>query len=106
MSDIVLPGAAYTEKHAIYANMEGRAQCTQPAVSPPGDARQDWAILRAISEVSGCPLAYDDVEGIHLRISQVAPNLLEIDRVQPVDSSCLKVAVDETKVGSILLLFI
>ncbi|VDO00302.1 unnamed protein product [Rodentolepis nana] len=97
MSNIVLPGAAYTEKQGIYANMEGRAQFTQPAVAPPGDARQDWSILRAISDVSGCPLAYDDLEGIHLRISQVAPNLLEMDRVQPVDSSSLKVAVNDVE---------
>lgn len=52
MADLVLPGAAYTEKDATYVNTEGRAQHTLVAVSPPGVARDDWKILRAISEVS------------------------------------------------------
>lgn len=51
MADIVLPGAAYTEKEATYVNTEGRAQRTLVAVSPPGQARNDWRITRAISEV-------------------------------------------------------
>lgn len=51
-ADIVLPGAAYTEKEGTYVNTEGRAQHTLPAVSPPGIAREDWKIIRAISEVS------------------------------------------------------
>ncbi|KAM7538342.1 hypothetical protein Aperf_G00000065485 [Anoplocephala perfoliata] len=97
MSDIVLPGAAYTEKHATYANMEGRAQRTHPAVAIPGDGRQDWAILRAISEVAGCPLAYDDLEGVRNRIRQVAPNLLELDTVQFIDPACLKIAAEDIK---------
>ena len=55
MADCVLPGAAYTEKQATYVNMEGRAQQTIAALTPPGMARQDWKIMRAISEVSlGC----------------------------------------------------
>ncbi len=52
MADLVLPGAAYTEKQATYVNMEGRAQSTNAAISPPGMARVDWKIIRAISEVS------------------------------------------------------
>lgn len=51
MADIVLPGAAYTEKNGTYVNTEGRAQQTRVAVTPPGMARDDWKILRAISEV-------------------------------------------------------
>lgn len=51
MADIVLPGAAYTEKQATYVNMEGRSQQTNAAVTPPGLAREDWKILRALSEV-------------------------------------------------------
>jgi hypothetical protein len=50
-ADVVLPGAAYTEKQATYVNMEGRAQQTVPALTPPGMARVDWKIIRAISEV-------------------------------------------------------
>jgi len=51
IADIVLPGAAYTEKQATYVNTEGRAQQTLMAVQPPGMARSDWKIIRAISEV-------------------------------------------------------
>lgn len=53
LADVVLPGAAYTEKQATYINTEGRAQQTLAAVSPPGMAREDWKILRALSEVLG-----------------------------------------------------
>ena len=52
MADVILPGAAYTEKQATYVNTEGRAQQTLPALNPPGMARQDWKIIRAISEVN------------------------------------------------------
>ena len=51
IADVILPGAAYTEKQATYVNTEGRAQQTLPALNPPGMARQDWKIIRAISEV-------------------------------------------------------
>lgn len=52
MADIVLPGAAYTEKCGTYVNTEGRSQHTRVAVTPPGMARDDWKIIRAISEAS------------------------------------------------------
>ena len=51
MADIILPAAAYTEKDATYVNTEGRAQQGRQAVTPPGLARQDWKIIRALSEV-------------------------------------------------------
>ena len=51
MADVVLPGAAYTEKNATYVNTEGRAQQTQVAVTAPGQAREDWMVIRALSEV-------------------------------------------------------
>ena len=51
MADVVLPGAAYTEKPATYVNTEGRAQQTFKATTPPGFAREDWKIIRAMSEV-------------------------------------------------------
>lgn len=51
MADVILPGAAYTEKAATYVNTEGRAQQTRVAVTPPGMAREDWRIIRAVSEV-------------------------------------------------------
>lgn len=52
MADVILPGSAYTEKDATYVNTEGRAQLTRQAVTPPGMARNDWKIIRALSEVN------------------------------------------------------
>lgn len=51
MANAVFPAAAYTEKQATYVNMEGRAQQTLTAITPPGLAREDWKIIRALSEV-------------------------------------------------------
>jgi NADH-quinone oxidoreductase subunit G len=59
-ADVILPGAAYTEKDGLYTNFEGRVQRGRRAVFPPGEAKEDWAILRALSEVLGAKLPYDD----------------------------------------------
>ncbi|HWA30090.1 MAG TPA: NADH-quinone oxidoreductase subunit NuoG [Rhizomicrobium sp.] len=64
-ADVILPGAAYTEKDGIYVNFEGRVQRTKRAVFPPGEAKEDWAILRALSEVLGKKLPYDDRDQLH-----------------------------------------
>ena len=82
IADCVLPGAAYTEKQATYVNMEGRAQQTIPALSPPGMARQDWKIIRAISEVVGETLPYDNLQEIRQRLTEVAPNLTRYGLVE------------------------
>ncbi|MEA3014786.1 MAG: NADH-quinone oxidoreductase subunit [Sphingomonadales bacterium] len=58
-ADAILPGAAYSEKHAIHVNLEGRVQYSEKAVDPPGDARADWSILRALSDALGRPLPFD-----------------------------------------------
>lgn len=75
-ADLILPGAAYTEKQGIFANMEGRTQQTLQAITPPGMARDDWKIIRAASEISNHCLPYDTLHEIRERISQVAPNLV------------------------------
>jgi NADH-quinone oxidoreductase subunit G len=59
-ADLVLPGAAYTEKHGTYVNMEGRVQRGEKAAFPPGEAREDWTIFRAVSELLGTPLPFDN----------------------------------------------
>ena len=59
-ADVVLPGAAYTEKDGLYVNFEGRVQRGRRAAFPPGEAREDWAILRALSDVLGVRLHYDN----------------------------------------------
>ncbi len=66
-ADVVLPGAAYTEKDGLYANFEGRVQRGKRAVFPPGEAKEDWAILRALSEVLGKKLPYDNIETLRAR---------------------------------------
>ncbi|XP_050435934.1 NADH-ubiquinone oxidoreductase 75 kDa subunit, mitochondrial [Adelges cooleyi] len=75
IADIILPGAAYTEKQATYVNTEGRAQQTLMAVQPPGMARSDWKIIRAISEVVGTKLPYDTLNEVRDRLADVCPSL-------------------------------
>ncbi|HTW27008.1 MAG TPA: NADH-quinone oxidoreductase subunit NuoG [Acetobacteraceae bacterium] len=72
-ADVILPGAAYTEKNGTYVNTEGRVQRGFVAVLPPGEAREDWRILRAVSEVIGHRLPYDDLDGVRRRLVEVNP---------------------------------
>jgi NADH-quinone oxidoreductase subunit G len=65
-ADVILPGAAYTEKDATYVNTEGRVQGTALAAFPPGDAREDWTIIRALSDVLGKRLPYDHISQLAL----------------------------------------
>jgi len=82
MADLILPGAAYTEKEATWVNTEGRAQRGYPAVTAPGDAREDWKIIRALSEVAGRKLPYDSLVEIRHRLSEVAPHLTRYGEVE------------------------
>lgn len=82
MADIILPGAAYTEKNATYVNTEGRSQHTKIAVTPPGLAREDWRIIRAVSELAGAALPYDSLEEVRERLAEVSPNLVRYDDVE------------------------
>jgi len=72
-ADVILPGAAYTEKGGTYVNTEGRVQRGYVAVQPPGEAREDWSILRAFSAVLGKPLPYDNIQGVRERLAAVNP---------------------------------
>jgi len=72
-ADVILPGAAYTEKSGTYVNTEGRVQRGFNAVYPPGEAREDWRILRAFSATIGRALPYDDVEALRARLEQANP---------------------------------
>ena len=80
-ADVVLPGAAYTEKSGLYMNSEGRLQLAERATFPPGSAKEDWAIMRALSAVAGKQLPYDDLDG--LRRALIADNPLFATRDQP-----------------------
>jgi NADH-quinone oxidoreductase subunit G len=72
-ADVILPGAAYTEKYGTYVSTEGRVQRGSLAVYPPGEAREDWKILRAFSETTGQTLPYDTIEQLRARLEQVNP---------------------------------
>ena len=79
-ADVVLPGAAYTEKPGTYVNTEGRVQLGQRAGYPPGDAREDWAILRALSERLGKMLPYDTLDQVRARLVAVNKTFAAIDQ--------------------------
>ncbi len=72
-ADVILPGATYVEKSGTYVNTEGRVQIAFQAIFPPGEAREDWRILRAFSEVVGHTLPYDDIEALRRRMVEVNP---------------------------------
>ncbi|WP_026987507.1 NADH-quinone oxidoreductase subunit NuoG [Fodinicurvata fenggangensis] len=80
-ADVILPGAAYTEKNATYVNTEGRVQLARLAVFPPGDAREDWTILRALSEIVGKTLPYDNLGEVRQRLIETNPVFAAVDQI-------------------------
>ncbi|KAH8888371.1 NADH-quinone oxidoreductase [Thozetella sp. PMI_491] len=103
IADIVLPGAAYTEKAGTYVNTEGRVQMTRAATSLPGAARTDWKIIRAVSEFLGVPLPYDDVAQLRDRMVEISPALGAYDVVEPVALKTLSKVqlVDQNKAAKV-----
>jgi NADH-quinone oxidoreductase subunit G len=89
-ADVILPGAAYTEKSGIYVNTEGRVQMANRAAFPPGDAREDWAIIRALSDVLGKKLPYDSLSALRQAMFKAAPHLMRIDRIEAADASAIR----------------
>jgi NADH-quinone oxidoreductase subunit G len=81
-ADVILPGAAYTEKSGTYVNTEGRVQFANRAGFPPGDAREDWAILRALSDVLGQRLPFDTAEQLRAALYQAHPHFARLDVVE------------------------
>jgi NADH-quinone oxidoreductase subunit G len=80
-ADVILPGAAYTEKSGLYVNTEGRVQLGARAAFPPGDAREDWAILRALSDVVGHKLPYDSLAQLRTALFAAHPHLQRVDTI-------------------------
>jgi NADH-quinone oxidoreductase subunit G len=80
-ADVVLPGAAYTEKNGLYVNTEGRVQQGVRSVFPKGEAREDWAILRALSERLGAKLPYDTLDALRVKLFADHPTFGRIDYV-------------------------
>jgi NADH-quinone oxidoreductase subunit G len=89
-ADVILPGAAYTEKSGLYVNLEGRAQMASRAAFPPGDAREDWAIIRALSEAVGKKLPYDSLAQLRQAMFKAVPHLMRIDQVEAADAAGVK----------------
>ncbi|MSP79633.1 MAG: NADH-quinone oxidoreductase subunit G [Rhodospirillales bacterium] len=82
-ADVILPGAAYTEKDATYVNTEGRVQRTRRAVFPPGEAREDWAIVRALAESCGVQLPFDRLADVRAQLAAANPVFATLDTVLP-----------------------
>ncbi len=82
-ADVILPGSAYTEKNGTYVNTEGRVQLGRLAVFPPGEAREDWKILRALSDKLGQPLPYDNLGQVRRRLVAVNPVFGTLETTKP-----------------------
>jgi NADH dehydrogenase (ubiquinone) Fe-S protein 1 len=82
IADVILPGASYVEKAGTYLNTEGRVQITRQAIALLGAAREDWKIIRAVSEYLGVPLPYDDVEQLRDRMEEISPAMRRYDIVE------------------------
>ncbi|MFP4328264.1 MAG: NADH-quinone oxidoreductase subunit NuoG [Paracoccaceae bacterium] len=80
-ADVILPGSAYTEEQGLFVNTEGRPQLALRASFPPGEAKENWAILRAVSESAGARLPYDSLPQLRQALVEVAPHLAQIDQV-------------------------
>jgi NADH-quinone oxidoreductase subunit G len=89
-ADVILPGAAYTEKQALYVNTEGRVQMANRAAFPPGDAREDWAIIRALSEVMAKRLPYDSLAALRQAIFKAVPHLMRVDQIEAGNAADLR----------------
>jgi len=82
-ADVILPGAAYPEKSGLYVNTEGRVQMAVRAAFPPGEAREDWAVLRALSDVLGARLPYDSLGALRQALFAAYPHLQRVDAIEP-----------------------
>jgi NADH-quinone oxidoreductase subunit G len=82
-ADVILPGATYTEKSGLYVNTEGRVQLADRANFPPGDAREDWSILRALSDVLGAKLPFDSLHALRQALYAAHPHFARIDAIEP-----------------------
>ncbi|HET9688608.1 MAG TPA: molybdopterin-dependent oxidoreductase, partial [Pseudolabrys sp.] len=84
-ADVILPGAAYSEKSGTYVNTEGRVQMATRAAFPPGEAREDWAILRALSDALGSKLPYDSLDALRQAMFKAHPHLMRVGQIAPGD---------------------
>jgi NADH-quinone oxidoreductase subunit G len=90
-ADVILPAAAYPEKSAIYVNTEGRVQMANRAAFPPGEAREDWAILRALSDLLGHKLPYDSLGVLRHAMFAAHPHLARVDLITAADANEIRI---------------
>lgn len=83
-ADLILPGAAYTEKSGLYINTEGRVQAARQAIDPPGEARADWSIIRAVSDTCGHTLKFDTLTQLRERLISDYPAFGAVDEISEV----------------------
>jgi NADH-quinone oxidoreductase subunit G len=95
-ADVILPGTAYTEKSATYVNTEGRPQQTVQAVQPPGKAKEDWRIIRALSETLSHPLPYNTLEEVRDRLKTENMIFGAMDQIEPAPWRILPTGTPET----------
>jgi len=95
-ADVILPGAAYTEKSATYVNLEGRPQQTIQVVAPPGEAKEDWKIIRALASVLGHTLPYQTREEVRQRLIETNTIFAKIDEVTPASWQTIEARTPET----------
>ena len=88
-ADVILPGAAYTEKSATYLNTEGRPQMTARATFPPGEARDDWSIISALAEQLGVSLGWKTLNALRAAMYAIAPQLAMLDHIHTADATML-----------------
>jgi NADH-quinone oxidoreductase subunit G len=89
-ADVILPGAAYPEKNGLYVNTEGRVQMAKRAGFPPGDAREDWAILRALSDVLGKRLPFDSFAALRQALFAAHPHMMQVGAIESADAGAIK----------------
>ncbi|MEO1701840.1 MAG: NADH-quinone oxidoreductase subunit NuoG [Pseudomonadota bacterium] len=94
-ADIILPASTYTEKSATYVNTEGRVQMTQRAAFAPGEAKEDWAIIRALSDVVGQKLPYDSLTALRAAMYDAVPHLADLDEIAAGDTGDIAVLADK-----------
>lgn len=86
-ADVILPGAAYTEKPGTYVNTEGRVQQAPRAIFPPGDAKEDWTILRALSDVLGSTLPFNSLAELRAKLGDAYPHFNAVDEIELSDGT-------------------
>jgi NADH-quinone oxidoreductase subunit G len=89
-ADVILPAATYTEKSGTYVNTEGRVQVAERAVFPPGDAKEDWSIFRALSAVLGAPLPFNSLTQLRAAMYAEFPHLARVDQIAPGDPADIR----------------